>query len=260
MDNKIPNVSVLLCVFNGGNSLAIAIESILNQTYQDFEFIIIDDGSTDDSWEVIESYSVKDPRIRAFRQENIGLTKSLNRGLEFCKGEFIARQDADDISDVHRLELQVASAEHYDFIFARSYKLQKVVPNVFLLYFSADILLFTGNVFIHGTLFIRAKLLKKYQYGQSYKYAQDFDLYIRLIKGGHIPLIIPTPLYTLGVSEDQISKKNVLQQSQYVLKSMKENAIDTKYYSLMLKVRTGFLRNILRFIIISYLSIKSKAR
>src|SRR6056297_178877 len=104
-DNK-PKVSVLLSVYNGEKYLEKAISSILNQTFSDFEFIIIDDGSSDRSPEIIKSFN--DNRIRYFKNEkNIGLVKSLNKGLEKMKGEYIARMDADDICKPTRFEKQV---------------------------------------------------------------------------------------------------------------------------------------------------------
>lgn len=96
-------------VYNSEKFLAEAIESILNQTYTDFEFLIIDDGSTDRAPEIIHSYL--DSRIRYFRNEqNLGITKSLNLGIDLAKGEYIARMDADDISYPERLQKQ------FDFI------------------------------------------------------------------------------------------------------------------------------------------------
>src|SRR3990170_6306785 len=102
-----PEITVLMSVYNGERFLREAIESILNQTYRDFEFLIINDGSTDSSREIILSYN--DPRIRLIDNElNIGLTRSLNKGLRLARGKYIARQDADDISFRKRLEKQVA--------------------------------------------------------------------------------------------------------------------------------------------------------
>lgn len=98
-------VSVVLPVYNGARYLREAIESILQQTYSNFELIIINDGSKDDSQKIIDSYS--DNRIRAFEQSNIGLAASLNKGIGLAKGRWIARQDQDDISFPERLEKQV---------------------------------------------------------------------------------------------------------------------------------------------------------
>ncbi len=101
-----PKVTVLLPVFNAARYLASAVESVLNQTYGDFELLVMDDGSTDGSRDVVRGYD--DSRIRLVENgENIGLTRTLNRGLELSRGSLIARQDADDIAHPRRLEMQV---------------------------------------------------------------------------------------------------------------------------------------------------------
>lgn len=97
--------SVILPVFNGAKYLTAAIESILNQSYQNFELIIIDDGSTDNSWGIIQHYS-DNPKVKSVRQENVGLAKTLNTGISLAKYDFIARQDQDDISLLDRFETQ----------------------------------------------------------------------------------------------------------------------------------------------------------
>jgi glycosyltransferase involved in cell wall biosynthesis len=86
-----------------------AVESILRQTFADFEFIIVDDGSTDGSGAWLEAKAKEDPRIRLIRQENIGLTKALNRGLALARGEFIARMDSDDVALPERFRMQVSA-------------------------------------------------------------------------------------------------------------------------------------------------------
>ncbi|MDQ3111061.1 MAG: glycosyltransferase [Bacteroidota bacterium] len=105
-----PLVSVLMPVYNGEKYLRCAIESILAQTFTDFEFIIINDGSTDTSEEIISSYN--DPRIRYFRNDsNLKLIATLNKGLDLCNGKYIARMDADDFSFPERFENQVKFME-----------------------------------------------------------------------------------------------------------------------------------------------------
>lgn len=104
-----PKVSVLMPVYNAKEYLAEAIESLLKQTLVDFELVIIDDCSKDGSTELVSQYS--DPRIRLIKNEqNLGVARTLNVGLRFCRGEFIARMDADDVADPSRLERQ------YDFL------------------------------------------------------------------------------------------------------------------------------------------------
>ena len=100
-----PAISVVMAVKNGGHLLAGSVESILNQTFPDFELIIINDGSTDDTLETLAKFN--DPRIQVVTQENQGLAKSLNRGIALSKGRFIARQDHDDLSMPTRLEKQI---------------------------------------------------------------------------------------------------------------------------------------------------------
>jgi glycosyltransferase involved in cell wall biosynthesis len=108
MEIIIPLISVVMPVYNGEKYLLDAIESILTQTFTDFEFIIIDDGSTDHSLEIIESYAKRDQRIKiVINKGNLGLAKSLNIGIGISRGEYIARMDADDISLPGRFTAQV---------------------------------------------------------------------------------------------------------------------------------------------------------
>lgn len=104
-----PLISVILPVYNGEKFLKAAIDSVLQQTYTNFEFIIINDGSKDNSEKICTSYT--DSRIRYYSFDNSGLAKTLNKGIELAQGDFIARQDQDDISLPQRLELQMKFME-----------------------------------------------------------------------------------------------------------------------------------------------------
>jgi len=110
----IPKVSVLMPVYNGESHVSTAIDSILAQTFTNFEFLVIDDGSTDSTAAIARAYD--DPRLRFVEnQRNLGIAATLNRGLGLARGDFIARMDADDISHPLRLEKQVAYLErHFD--------------------------------------------------------------------------------------------------------------------------------------------------
>jgi glycosyltransferase involved in cell wall biosynthesis len=106
IESRLPLVSIILPVYNGMPYLESSVKSILTQTYRNFELIIINDGSKDNSMNFLRC--IKDSRIRLFEQENMGLAATLNKGISYSKGEFIARHDQDDISLPSRLEKQVA--------------------------------------------------------------------------------------------------------------------------------------------------------
>ncbi|PSO83704.1 MAG: hypothetical protein BRC41_11810, partial [Cyanobacteria bacterium QH_9_48_43] len=107
MSEPFSKISVVMPVYNGANYIREAVESILNQTFTDFEFIVIDDCSTDRSWEILTKYANQDQRVKLFKnEENLGVTKSLNKGLKLAQGDYIARQDADDVSLPERFEKQ----------------------------------------------------------------------------------------------------------------------------------------------------------
>ncbi|HRI88694.1 MAG TPA: glycosyltransferase family 2 protein, partial [Candidatus Hydrogenedentes bacterium] len=95
---KIPAISVITPVYNNASYLPEALDSILGQTFSDFEFILVNDGSTDNSLEVLETYARRDPRIRISSRENRGYISALNEGLAMARSEFIARMDADDVA------------------------------------------------------------------------------------------------------------------------------------------------------------------
>lgn len=128
-----PKISVVMSVYNGDNFVAQSVQAILDQTFQDFEFIIIDDASTDQTWEILNQFSEKDSRLRLFRNEkNIGpagFIKNLNFGCKEAKGKYIARIDHDDISGKDRFQLQYNFLESNPDIFIVGAGLQKVDEN-----------------------------------------------------------------------------------------------------------------------------------
>jgi glycosyltransferase involved in cell wall biosynthesis len=112
MDTISPRITVLMSVYNAQLFIAEAVESVLNQIFKDFEFLIFEDKSTDSSLEILRSYS--DPRIRLIANEhNQGLTKNLASGMRIARGEFVARMDADDVCVPNRLETQLAYLEEH---------------------------------------------------------------------------------------------------------------------------------------------------
>lgn len=190
---SIPQVSVLLTVYNGQAYLGEAIDSILGQTFTDFEFIIINDGSTDDSHKIIQSY--KDPRITYIKQTNHGLIYSLNKGLQMAKADLIARMDADDISEPARLASQVAFMNSHpqhvlvgsNLVFIN--ELGKTVLDSPLLLNDAELRLemLIRSPFGHPAIMYRkAAVINAGLYDPAYKSAEDYDLWIRLGQVGKL--------------------------------------------------------------------------
>ena len=107
------SISVILPVYNAQDYLRDAVESILAQTYRDFTFIIINDGSTDDSLEILQEYADKDKRIKLVSRENRGLIYTLNEAISLCDSKYIARMDADDVALPKRFEKQVDYLERH---------------------------------------------------------------------------------------------------------------------------------------------------
>jgi glycosyltransferase involved in cell wall biosynthesis len=186
-----PIVSVVMPVFNGERYLRESIESILNQSWRDFEFIIIDDGSTDASAGIIDSYN--EPRIvRETFQDNRGLITALNRGLEIARGRYVARHDADDVALPQRLQRQVQFLDtHSDVAIVGSAYIEidetgrpgkqvRMPEDVFSLRWHS---LFQ-NPFAHSTvMFRRANVLMmgSYACAADASHIEDYELWLRLI-------------------------------------------------------------------------------
>jgi glycosyltransferase involved in cell wall biosynthesis/GT2 family glycosyltransferase len=190
-----PTVSVVMAVFNGERHLREAIDSVLGQTLGDFELIIVDDGSTDGTRAIIESYD--DPRVRRLDNDwNIGLSRSLNRGVAAARGRYIARLDADDVSEPTRLEQQV--------YFLRSHPDVSIVGCRYSIIDDAgqivghrpvpcddiDIrwMLDFCNPFAHSAVMMRRQALEREPgpYDESLVYAMDYDLWTRLAAHGRL--------------------------------------------------------------------------
>ncbi len=237
-----PKISVLMSVYNGEKYLAEVVDSVLRQTLKDFEFIIVDDCSTDSSRSVLESYS--DDRIRLiYNDENLGLTKSLNRALKEVKGEYIARLDADDINREDRFEKQAAFLEGLSDIDVAFSEIQNIDEKGERLYTISRInspeeiyyYLYFINPLIHPTAMFHKNILDKFgKYDESYKYAQDFELWNRLkneVKFGKFP----EALVFYRKDKEQISRKSLPEQSKYASKIYRRNLSELKLSSAEIK-------------------------
>ena len=222
MGNKI---SVIMSVYNDQDNISNSIKSILGQTYKDFEFLIVDDCSTDNTYEEIKKFTT-DPRIKLYKNsKNIGLTKSLNFLIEKSNGKYIFRQDSDDVSLSQRFQeqLNVLEREIYQVCTSRAINMQnnKTIPGLSS-WVPKKISIKFKNPYIHGTLAIQKSLLNNIgNYDEDYLYAQDFKLFLDLIKKNKKIFEIKKPLYKLN-TKNNISTINKDKQRSYFLKALSQ--------------------------------------
>ena len=196
-----PLVSVVMSAYNGERYLREAMDSILDQTFTNFEFIVINDGSTDRTLNILGSYD--DSRLIVVDQPNLGLTKSLNKGLSIARGQFIARQDADDVSIPYRLERQIEFMEQntevglvgsaYIEIGQNGQEIHPVVlPQTHEELYQ---MMLKGNYICHGSVLFRKKCLEVVgNYREGLAATEDYDLWLRFLK--HFLIInLPEHLY-----------------------------------------------------------------
>lgn len=208
----IPRATVLMSVHNGAEYLRAAMESVLAQTFSDFEFLIIDDASTDESAAIVESFG--DARIRLLRQaENIGLTRCLNFGLGQARGEFVARQDADDLSDPARLARQVEYLTTHPEVMlvgtegwlvdAAGHRTGRRT----LAHETAGIgwMALTINPYLHtAVMFRREPVLALGGYDESFVVCQDYELWLRIIRQSPVANLAE-PLVTVREHSSSVS-------------------------------------------------------
>ena len=218
-----PLISVVMSVYNGQKYLRESIDSILNQTYKNFEFIIINDGSKDNTLDTLLEYQNNDNRILIVNQNNIGLTRSLNRGVKLAASEYIARQDADDISAPSRLEKQLNYIETHPEVavigcFGNVFNVNGMLRTGRDPKFSRDGIkrhLASKNLFMHGSAMMRKSCLAKVGfYREFFRHSQDYDLWLRLSQHFDID-ILPEHLYHYRVTAEAVSVSQWLTQKQY---------------------------------------------
>jgi glycosyltransferase involved in cell wall biosynthesis len=236
---KAPALSVIMPAYNAGRFLEPAIESVLNQTWRDFEFIIIDDGSTDGTREKIEAYAARDPRIRSCpNPENLGVVKTLNRALSLARSEWVARMDADDISLPTRFERQLAAVQRdptislvtcpFDVIDAKEQR----VPGWRGICFQKDVLpfflLFYNRLNAHGQVMYSAKLVRELGgYREQYHLSEATDLWIRMVRVAKCH-VVPEPLYLWrSANPNSVTKQNKFRYAEASLRACQEEIART---------------------------------
>lgn len=212
-------ISVIMSVHNGHDYVDLAIESILNQSFDNFEFLIMDDCSEDNTDKILYKYQNLDKRIKVFQNnKKLGLTKSLNILAIRSSGKFIARQDADDISLKNRLEIQYNFLKNskIDACSTRAVTIQKPkkIPGLSY-YLPFRLLIKLKNPVIHGSLMINREVLKDLGfYDEDFYYSQDYKLVKDLMVNNYKIKMINKVLYKLNTTNN-ISTNNAIEQKYY---------------------------------------------
>lgn len=208
--SQLPTISVVLPVYNGAKYLAEALDSILEQSYSDFELIVIDDGSTDESLSILEDYQRQDSRLRLISRENRDLATTLNESIDMARGEWVARMDQDDIALPHRLESQllwlkksgadiagswVKCFGSWDQRTTKAYRTDQAIK--------VDMLF--KSPFVHPSVMMRTSLVRSLRYDRAAEKAEDYDLWVRAAQAGWIMTNVPEVLLLYRKHSTQIS-------------------------------------------------------
>lgn len=242
-------VSIIMGIYNCENTIKMAIDSILNQTYENWELIMCDDGSNDKTYEIAKKYELMDDRIKLLKNErNKGLAHSLNRCIKESCGEYIARHDADDYSEKNRLEVEVQFLDNnkqYGFVSSGVYlfddkeiwgqrEMQKE-------YTPTKYDLVICNQFIHPTVMIRRDVLNKvenYTVDKKTYRLEDYDLWFKIYSQNIKGVIIPNKLYYFREDRNSYSRKKFkyrVDEMKVRLNGYKIMQVEKKYYVYALK-------------------------
>ena len=248
-------ISILMTVYNAQKFISKAIESILNQSYNNFEFIIVDDFSNDESVNIIKRFS--DNRIKLLEsKKKLGRTKALNFGLNICSSDYIAIQDADDISNSKRIETLMKE-------FEKNKKLGLVFSNFKIINKDNEFIekknIYKNilkkikylNLIPHSSIiFKRSGIGEKFFYDESFLYAQDYDLILKFLKFSKISLIDKELIYLRYHSErmthNELYKKIIILENLRLLNFSEKNFNHNFFDFIILKFYK--LKNYLKFI------------
>src|SRR5258708_724619 len=213
-------ISVVMSVYNGAPTLGATLDSILGQTERDFECIVVDDGSTDATPDILAAYAARDPRIRVIGQPNTGLTRALIAGCADARGLYIARHDAGDLSDPRRFEIQKRALDaDPEIVFVSGAtlfagpELEPLQVNrgsgaalepAFIIDLSMPHALIEGPTHHGAVMFRRDAYERAGGYRAAFYYGQDYDLWYRLAELGKF-LYIDEVLYTARITPDSIT-------------------------------------------------------
>lgn len=234
---KSPKISVILPVYNSELYIKETLDSVLEQTYSDFELIIIDDCSTDATVSIIKNFS--DNRIKLHEKEkNSGYTNSLNFGFSIAQGEYIARIDGDDICMPERFAKQVHFLEKNPSIILCGTAIKFIGSSSGNLFYpqtheEIKISLFSFSpTFAHPTIMGKKAIFEKHNYNKNYEPAEDYELWTRLVAQGKVANLNEILLeYRVHPNQVSVTKKNIQDKNSYKsrLKMLQSLQIDSKY-------------------------------
>ena len=227
-----PILSVLMPVFNSERFVAETIDSVLNQTFTDFEFLILDDASTDKSFEIIKDFEKQDSRIKVYQNEkNLGVVESRNKLIELSKGKYIAWIDSDDIALENRFEEEIKFLEEHPeigMVGAFPIIIDEFGNKIGKWLFETDpqklkIELFFHSPFLSSSVMIRKNTIPQNYYDSGFPVAEDFDLYSKISENSEIANI-PETLVKYRINSKGLSKSNSEKMEKLSVQVIKEHA------------------------------------
>ncbi len=233
-----PDISVIMSVYNGETYLKEAIESVINQTFRNWELIIINDCSTDSTSEILAEFSLKDERIKVHTNEvNLKLPTSLNKAISLSSGKYIARMDADDICLPDRFEKQFKFMEENRDVSLSSCRFMTVKNGIYMSGGAGGrcdskalkAMLLVTNPILHPGVIAKAEVMKKFNYDTSLTCTEDLELWTRMATENQKIEILPECLLIYRLHDKQITSTTLERQHTEVL------GIQQKYYGAVLQ-------------------------
>ena len=239
--NKTPKISLIMSVYNGEDYLKEAIDSVINQTFPEWELIVINDCSTDSTAEILKHYETLDSRIKVHTNEvNLRLPSSLNKALTLAKGKYIARMDADDICMPNRLKMQYDFMENNPSVALSSCRFMTIKNGVISSggcggkndSESIKALLLVTNPILHPGIIAKAEVIKSLGYDKNFTCTEDMELWTRFILAGHKIEILSEYLMIYRLHDKQITGTTLEKQHKEVI------LVQKNYFSNLLQNMT----------------------
>ena len=236
--NTTPKISLIMSVYNGEDYLSEAIESVLNQTFTDFELIVINDCSTDKTYEILKRFAELDKRVKVHTNEvNLRLPSSLNKAISYAQGKYIARMDADDICLPERLEKQYKFMENNPSVALSSCRFMTLKNGLVSSggcggksdNESIKALLLVTNPILHPGIIAKTDAIRSLGYDKNFTCTEDMELWTRFVMAGYDIEIMPEYLMIYRLHDKQITETTLTTQHKEVI------AIQKNYYGALLE-------------------------